>query len=349
MIDLVFAALLHSLWQGALVAVLALIASRCTTDPALRHNLYGVGLLAILGLLPVTAMRMAESGRTPPLLELVPIARVGFVLLWALGTAICLTRLARSWSRPRHITRNSQAAPRSVQKMVDDLARRFGLAPGIPVLLGSEHASPSVFGWLKPVILVPGALLTKLSTAEVEALLAHEISHIARHDYVWLLLQSIAESLLFFNPAVWLLSHLMREERECACDDLAARVLGSRLRVARALVELEHLRLEPTWSPAAGGGNVASRIRRQLGMPAIVQQGWKIWSLGLAILGCLAYIFSPSSPNPTAVSAATPRQRMITIRWNAQHDGSTPGLQLQQRTLIFQADGDGEILEFRPL
>jgi beta-lactamase regulating signal transducer with metallopeptidase domain len=73
---------------------------------------------------------------------------------------------------------------------------------------------PTVVGWLRPVILAPVGALTGLSPDHVEALLAHELAHIRRCDYLVNMLQSVAEALLFYHPAVWWISGEIRAERE---------------------------------------------------------------------------------------------------------------------------------------
>jgi peptidoglycan/xylan/chitin deacetylase (PgdA/CDA1 family) len=126
---------------------------------------------------------------------------------------------------------------------------------------------PAVIGWLRPVILVPASALTGLSAPQLEALLAHELAHIRRHDYLVNLLQSVVETLLFYHPAVWWLSGRVRIEREHACDDLAVRTTGDVLVYARALTTLETLRgqkvnARSTLAVAANGGSLMQRIQR---------------------------------------------------------------------------------------
>ena len=88
---------------------------------------------------------------------------------------------------------------------------------------------PSVIGWLRPVVLLPMSALTGLTPGQLESILAHELAHIRRHDYVINVLQSAAEVLLFYHPACWWLSRRMRVEREHCCDDAAIEVCGDRL------------------------------------------------------------------------------------------------------------------------
>ena len=99
-----------------------------------------------------------------------------------------------------------------------------------------------MIGWLRPVVLWPPALLAGLSVEQFESLLAHELAHVRRHDYLVNLVQTAIETLLFYHPAVWWLSRRIRHERECCCDDLAVAACGNRLSYARALAALEELR-----------------------------------------------------------------------------------------------------------
>src|SRR5205085_6589248 len=103
---------------------------------------------------------------------------------------------------------------------------------------------PTAIGFMKPVILLPASTLTGLAPAQIEAILAHELAHIRRHDYFVNLLQSVIETLLFYHPAVWWVSRRVREERELCCDDLAVRASGDAIAYARALSELERLKGE---------------------------------------------------------------------------------------------------------
>src|SRR5207245_11316893 len=80
---------------------------------------------------------------------------------------------------------------------------------------------PTLIGWLRPVVLLPASTLAGLSPAQLEALLAHELAHVRRLDYLVNLGQTTAETLLFYHPAVWWVSHRMPVERAHCCDDAA--------------------------------------------------------------------------------------------------------------------------------
>jgi uncharacterized protein (TIGR03435 family) len=129
--------------------------------------------------------------------------------------------------------------------------------------------TPTALGWLRPVVLLPIAALTNLAPMQVEAILAHELAHIRRHDYFVNLLQTLAETLLFYHPAVWWVSARIRAEREHCCDDVAVSVWGDAVGYASALAELETWRMEQlrTLVLAATGGSLLDRVRRVLQVP----------------------------------------------------------------------------------
>ena len=119
------------------------------------------------------------------------------------------------------------------------------------------------------MILLPVAAFAGLSPSQVEAILAHELAHIRRHDFLVNLLQTFAETVLFYHPAVWWLSARIRTEREHCCDDVALSVCGDAVSYAEALVELESWRtVHSRLAIAATGGTLMTRVRRLLGAPA---------------------------------------------------------------------------------
>jgi Tol biopolymer transport system component len=126
-----------------------------------------------------------------------------------------------------------------------------------------EARTPVTAGWLRPVILLPPAVLLGLTPEQLEAVLAHELAHVRRHDFLVNVLQRVVEVLLFYHPAVWWLSGLVRVERELCCDDVVVATCGHPTTHARALTELEALRVRPPEAAlAVARGPVLSRARR---------------------------------------------------------------------------------------
>ena len=127
---------------------------------------------------------------------------------------------------------------------------------------------PAVVGLFRPVILLPTSVLTGLTPQQIKSILAHELAHVRRHDYLANLVQTAIETLLFYHPAVWWLSDRIRHERENCCDDLAAAACADRIGYAGALAAMEELRaMPPRLALAARGGSLLRRIRRLLNVP----------------------------------------------------------------------------------
>jgi D-alanyl-D-alanine endopeptidase (penicillin-binding protein 7) len=192
------------------------------------------------------------------------------------------------------------------QARLSQLADRCGLDRHVRLRIVDSLASPITAGFWRPVVLVPAALATGMPPALLEALLAHELGHVQRHDYLVNLVQNVIEALLFYHPAVWWISHRIRLEREQIADDFAAHGLGEPRRLARALSELERLQFSRHHlGQAAAGGDLTARIRRLL-QPDPRALDWRaaIPVLGL-VLACAASVHALSSrdANVAAVSA----------------------------------------------
>jgi hypothetical protein len=161
-------------------------------------------------------------------------------------------------------------------------------------------------GWWRPIVLVPAALATGMPTHLLEALLAHELAHIKRHDYLVNLAQGAIEIVLFYHPTVWWLSNRIRVEREQIADDLAASMLGEPRRLALALSELDQFQFTtPQLAHAAHGGNLMSRIKR-LVRPDTEPLNWKmaVPILGLAAACAAFYAQAQTAPATPAAPAA---------------------------------------------
>jgi GWxTD domain-containing protein len=173
---------------------------------------------------------------------------------------------------------------------------------------------PAVIGFLKPVILVPAGLLAGLPAEQLEGILAHELAHIRRCDYLVNLAQSLVEGLLYYHPAVWWVSSVVRAERENCCDDVAVAVSGDARGYAAALANLEESRwTAPETALAASGGDLMKRIRRLLepkegprpaGAP-VLGAAVLIVGLGVALFGW------QSKPNAAAPVQASPYQKWL--------------------------------------
>ena len=191
------------------------------------------------------------------------------IVIWLGGVVLLGTRLAGGLWQIRYLRRTALAEPESSwQAVANRVATQLRLRSAVRVVESRLVNTPTAVGWLRPVVLLPIAALTNLSPGQVEAILAHELAHIRRHDYVVNVVQTLAETLLFYHPAVWWVSRRIRTEREHCCDDLAVTVCDDRITYATALAELETRRAQGTrLALAATRGPLIDRVRRVLQVP----------------------------------------------------------------------------------
>jgi beta-lactamase regulating signal transducer with metallopeptidase domain len=190
---------------------------------------------------------------------------VMLVPVWLLGVCGLSARLAFAWLYLERLRRSAlRPVPAAVAARVLDIGKRLAVSRVVRAAQSASVQVPSVVGWLRPVILLPASALTGLSAAHLDAIIAHELAHVRRHDFVANLLQTAAEILLFYHPACWWISRRIRAEREHACDDIAVSLCGDRLVYATALADLETLRASTRLALAATDGPLLQRVRRLL-------------------------------------------------------------------------------------
>ncbi|MFC4161028.1 M56 family metallopeptidase [Chitinimonas lacunae] len=314
-------ALLHSLWQGVLLGGAAALALRLLrrADGRTRYLLAYAALLACLLLPVVTALsRSVPVGATDEGLgtaDWTSMLESGFpwlVGLWLSGFALMTLRLLGGLLWVERLRRAGEAwRDPQWRRRLDGLALRLGIKRPVGLRLVAELSGPVTVGWLRPVVLLPAALVARMPADLLEALLAHELAHIRRFDYLANLLQSVVEALLFHHPVVWWLSRQVRVEREQIADDLAALVLGEPRRLALALGELS--RWEPPLAQAAQGGELLARIRRLLRpAPQPARRRFGPVLLGACALGMVIQAHgligeSPTEPTSVPAHASVPR------------------------------------------
>ena len=280
--------LLHSLWQGALIAAALGAALLVMRSPRARYAAACLALVLMLAGFGLTWIRvMPESvGRVEriatfavpargagPGVEAAGTRNAGLAAavpwlapFWAAGVCIaCLWQLG-GWIAARRLRRRGVCcAPEHWQKQLRRLSARLRLARPVQLLESCLADTPIVLGHFRPIVLMPIGLLTRLPADQIEAILLHELAHIRRHDYLVNLVQRSVEALLFYHPAVWWISGVIRAERENCCDDVVVAMSGDAHQYAVALAALEQSR-RPHNEPAiaATGGSLVKRIHRLL-------------------------------------------------------------------------------------
>ena len=200
------------------------------------------------------------------------------VALWLAGVAGVSLWHAGGWLAMRRLVRRSVALDDARLRLwFGQIVDRMGIRAPVRLVQSPAAAVPMVFGWLRPVVLLPISAVTGMDGDQLRCLLAHELAHVRRLDYLVNLFQVLVETLMFYHPAVWWACRQVRIEREHCCDDLAVSVGGRPATYARALVAAARLaRCPRQLAMAADGGSLTERVFRVLDLPGRRRErlGW---------------------------------------------------------------------------
>ncbi len=352
-IDMLGRSLLHFFWQGAVIGLLhALLRPLCVSARA-RYRL-GMSALLLMLACPLTTLALLQpatealslaSASALPMPDGAIAATAGqlvssaqwqqalpwFVALWLAGVCLIATRSFLHWRRLARAVRAATVLPGDWQRRLIQLRRRFGILRPVRLLASIEIGTPTLIGWFKPAILLPASLLTGFTPAQIELIIAHELSHVRRFDYLANLAQVAIETLLFYHPIVYWISREVRQAREQCCDDLVLTLGGGNaVAYARTLADLEELQHDfgaavPVLG--AGGGVLFTRIRRivdpryTLALEPLPRSNGLTLPLLLAVAGvALAALRLHPLPSASIAEAVmlAPRQNMALISGNAQ-------------------------------
>ncbi len=230
------------------------------------------------------------------------------VLGWAMGTFLFSLRFVAGIAYLKYLRLKAIPADDSWSNSLKDLSAKLGIDRIVQLYESIQVQTPIAMGYLKPVILMPIGLMAGLSAQQVEVILIHELEHIRRHDYLINFIQSLGETILFFNPFVWILSAWIRNERENCCDDAVLREGYDPKLYATTLYELESARLQHAGLALALTGNknqLLNRIKRIMEHSAKNQKGKeKFIPLVLVVLGLVFASWLSINPKEVAEVAA---------------------------------------------
>jgi hypothetical protein len=250
-------------------------------------------------------------------------------LSWAVGVVALAVWQSLGWVLACRIRRRAvRPEGDSIVETAARLARAMHIRVRVKVMESAGITVPTLIGWLTPTILLPIGLAAGMTAGQVEALLAHELAHVRRHDYLINLVQVLVETLFFFHPAVWYVSRRVRVERENCCDDLVvahgtepAAYVEALMCVARRAVASRG-----AGYAAALAGSVAvtalgkpselrRRIRRILGGgtdPAVREAGrWPAGVLAVGAMACAATLLHVPPPKAVLAAPAVQQQRRV--------------------------------------
>jgi uncharacterized protein (TIGR03435 family) len=320
--------LIHFLWQGAVIAAVYSIARTFAKSPLARYAA-ACAALALMAAAPVVtflwnkepppaaaihhrAPTVRSEWSTAPALAATPPAALPvtampwIVILWFAGaSALSLRLLLESVFTGRLKSAIAYPVSPERQKRFHDLAARIGIARRIAFLASARVHVPCVVGCLRPVVLLPIGMLAGLPAGHAEALIAHELAHVLRQDYLVNLLQRLTEAMLFYHPAVWWVSSEVRREREHCCDDIAVSTTGDAILYAEALAGLASSRAAwPQPALAAADGSLRNRIARLLGLAAPAEFPAAGLAAGLVLAIAAALLAQPAGVKPSFEAAS---------------------------------------------
>lgn len=299
-------ALLNSLWQGALVVMIAagLTALVPGRHAATRYTVWFVALIALV-LLPLSGLvSFGDSGAMPGAVirtttavshvasQAANATGLWLTALWLFGVGACVVRLALSYARIAGIIRSSVPAPHL----------------GSGIFTSASIAVPVAAGFIRSIVIIPSEMANTLDRADLDGIVAHERAHIRRRDILGNLIQRLVESLLFFNPWVYVIGRQLIKERESACDDWAVQASVDPDRYASCLANLARRATHipsPLLTPSAIGSRqmLVGRIARLLnGKAGQVKTNYLVVAGAVALFAALSFAFS--TPNGIASSGS---------------------------------------------
>ena len=334
--------LIHSIWQGLLLAVVtgAVMLATRRSHANKRYRLLTMLFFVFIGVTLITFVKELKSQQANvgvitnanPLIQEVPyntsiiypdsnavaiekslperfkeyfdthaslVVMIWFIIF--IARFIKLTADLLYVQRLKHY--KTAKVPVKWNDKLDELIQALGIRKHVQLLESGIVKVPVVMGVLKPVILLPLGLLSHLPQDEIEAILLHELAHIQRRDYFVNILQSFAETVFFFNPALMWLSSMIREERENCCDDIAISVTNSKSKFINALIsfqEYNYATISPAMSFPGKKNQLLNRVKRIINNKNKTLNATEksILTLGMGVLIMFSFVAAKKIPPP---------------------------------------------------
>jgi beta-lactamase regulating signal transducer with metallopeptidase domain len=326
--------LLHFCWQGTAVAVAYGVVDRMTlrAGSKVRYVVALAALMLMPAIVAGTfAMEMQagaparESGQvvqtfskmklsaSPEILHEIPLAsslveeptswltmRAERLLpwvdgLWLAGVLLLAIRSLGGWFQLEHLRRRARGmVPEELERGFRRICQQVRVGRRVVLRVSDDVISPLAMGVWRVTVILPVSAVLGLPKEELEAVMAHELGHIRRLDYLWNLMQMAVETVLFFHPVVWWLSRTVRERREVCCDEIAVRSCAGAEVYARALLRLEEQRtidLRLAMALTGCGGSLLGRVKKVLGddmaMESRMTSGTSVAAAGALVIALL--------------------------------------------------------------
>ena len=237
--------------------------------------------------------------------------------LWIGGVFLMAVRALGGWLRLEHTRKQARTiVPPEVEAIFLRVKSQLRISRKLVLRVSEDIISPLAMGVWRTTILLPVSAAMQLTPAQLEAVLAHELAHVRRWDYLCNLLQTGVECVLFFHPAVWWISHRTRELREVCCDDVAARSCSDPVIYVEALLQLEQERCERfvlATTLHGNGGPLLGRVRHILGEKLVMKRETTgSIRVGVASTVLLALLIGPKVANGLRVNSQISKVGAVT-------------------------------------
>ena len=370
--------LVHMAWITIALALVIQLLRSAVKSPQIRYRINIVGLMSV----PVIAIGIfttllssssvhSESYEMAVLASLIfestqveesAFSFIGWlnthmdwiILFWFAGMMSFVIRLVFGFGMLSRLRRTSEHLSSIWMDRFENILKDYNI--NRPVLIGNSALidSPLTFGFLKPIILLPMGLINALTVAEVEAVIRHELAHIARHDFIFKMIQSSVESLFYYSPGTWWLSKMINIDREQCCDDYALYTGSSKESYVKALYKVNSFQVSPYQKLSLGFGKernqLLNRINRILKQPQekVNVMGRLIIPLILVIIFGAISINATSDENTRIEKIETPQMEVVSL------NASIPAIKIFQpiekdtipksknKSVESQVDGNGK-------
>ncbi len=267
------------------------------------------------------------------------------VVIWCCGVLVFSFRPLWGWLMVRRLLRvGTKPVSLHVQQALQRVREKMQVGRHVEVFASSLIGSPIVVGCFRSVILVPASFVTNLPMVHLEAILAHELAHVQRYDYLVNLLQTLVETLLFYHPIVWWVSHRIRMERENCCDDRVVAVFNNKAEYGRALLAVEEFRSRATKSLALGvqGGVLKKRVQRLFRdvpreVPRRATGAWLVG--GVVAVSAIAMLWSYSSAGSKRDESSPSEVYVVTFSHGTKVELVGVGMHPLHATKFWKPDG----------
>ncbi len=323
--------LIHSLWQGLVLALIAGLVLSCTkrSTPALRYGIL-LSLFFLFTLSTVCTFMLQWTNNTDAIAvtgqvdqystngtaslhsatEGAPIQQSihigawlnkhsGTVMLaWLLCFVVHCIRIFSGFQYMGRLRKSAVPVSPLWQQKLEELTISIGIRHSVRLMHSPLVKVPVMIGFARPLILLPLSLISHLPPAYIESILLHELAHIRRRDFAMNIFQTCVEAVFFFNPAFLWISSKLREEREACCDNIVVQEGADKRSYLEALIYFQDQSLKPPHYAMAlhsTPNHLLNRVKRMLTQENNKLNKMEKNMLVLGLLGLSAFAFIPEA------------------------------------------------------